>query len=305
MGEDWATSFAYAKINLALAIVGKREDGYHELQSVLQSIALHDVVKVRRTERGIVCRCGELSGPQNLAYRAAAIFLRRLSILESKTKQRAYTRTSDSGLRTSDYGVEIEIEKNIPWQAGLGGGSSDAATTLKLLNEVFRQPFNYGELVEMAVQCGADVPFCLKGGTQWAGGIGEQLEILPPAPHLDLVLVKPPLGVDTGQAYRRFDQAGKLGNLSRVAWQRVLEDKDAPAIASLLHNDLEQISMEMVPAIGRIKRALMAAGCLGALMAGSGSAVFGIADSSRQAQAAAEKLRIRSLGQVWVTRMQN
>ena len=149
MKEPFVTTFAYAKINLALAVLGVREDGYHELQSVMQSIALHDVVKVRRTGGDLVCHCGTLSGKRNLAYTAAEMFFKELGL---------------------QGGAEIQIEKHIPIQAGLAGGSSDAAAALRLLNQLYNFPLREEKLQELSARCGADVAFCLRGGTAWATG---------------------------------------------------------------------------------------------------------------------------------------
>lgn len=273
--------FAYAKINLALAVVGQREDQYHELESVMQSIELHDVVRVERKGSGLVCRCGELSGPQNLAYKAAKIFLDNLGKPES---------------------VEIVIEKNIPLEAGLAGGSSDAAAVLRALNHMFAQPFTLLKLRQMALQCGADVPFCLTGGTMWATGIGEVLQALPQAPPLPVVLVKPQPGVSTGEVFRRIAKSHSYSRLRREDWEWALKRGNAEGIAGLLANGLEKIAQELVPQISSLKASLLRSGCLGALMSGSGSSVFGIARDSRQAAEIARELRRDDSLQVWVTR---
>lgn len=273
------TTFAYAKINLALAILGRRDDGYHELQSVMQSIALHDIVLVRRQGDKLVCRCGALSGPGNLAYKAAELFLERCGQTE---------------------GIEIEIEKKIPIQAGLAGGSTDAAATLRLLNQLYGEPLDPSELHELAVRCGADVAFCLRGGTMWATGRGEKLDLLPTAPKLDLVLIKPYVGVNTGEAYRRFDLKGQGGILRRADWEKALT-QGSEAIARLLYNDLESASAHMVPQILVLKQQLMNAECYGALMSGSGSSVFGIARGRQHALDIAGKLRKNGFNNVWVT----
>lgn len=273
------TTFAYAKINLALAILRIRDDGYHELQSVMQSIALHDIVRIRRQGDKLVCRCGALSGPGNLAYKAAELFLERCG--QSK-------------------GIEIEIEKKIPIQAGLAGGSADAAATLRLLNQLYEEPLDRGELHELAVKCGADVAFCLSGGTMWATGRGDQLDLLPTAPKIDLVLIKPHAGVNTREAYRRFDLTGQGGNLRRSDWEKALT-QGPESIAKLLYNDLESASAHMVPQILVLKQQLMDAECYGALMSGSGSSVFGIARGRQHALDIAGQLRKNGFSNVWVT----
>lgn len=280
MGESFLTTFANAKINLALAINGMCEDGYHEIQSVMQSIGLHDIVRVRRYGEKVVCRCGALSGPGNLAYKAAVEFLEQCG---------------ESG------GIEIEIEKHIPIQAGLAGGSSDAAATLRLLNQLYGKPLSKEELHTLAVKCGADVAFCLEGGTMWATGRGERLEMLPTPPKLNLVLLKPNRGVNTREAYRRFDLVGQTGSLERSDWQKALTGDSVQRIAELLYNNLEPASIQLVPDILEYKRLLLDAACYGALMSGSGSSVFGIARGEKHAVQVAEQLGKKGLKNVWTT----
>jgi len=284
MEQSFLTTFAYAKINLALAIQGIREDGYHELQSVMQSIALHDIVKVRRRGEQVVCRCGALSGPGNIAHKAAVLFLEQLGRFE---------------------GLEIEIEKHIPIQAGLAGGSADAAATLRLLNQLYGEPLSKETLLMLARKCGADVAFCLIGGTMWATGRGERLEALPAVPTLDLVLVKPFAGVNTREAYLRFDQVGQGGRLIQTEWKKVLARNSSQQVADLLYNDLELASTQIVPEILVLKQHLLEAECYGALMSGSGSCVFGIAQGKQHALEVSEQLRKKGYKKVWVTRTVN
>ncbi|TGE36489.1 4-(cytidine 5'-diphospho)-2-C-methyl-D-erythritol kinase [Desulfosporosinus fructosivorans] len=281
MEQSFLTTFAYAKINLALAIHGIREDGYHELQSVMQSIALHDIVRVRRHGEKVVCRCGALSGPGNIAYKATMLFLEQLGRFE---------------------GLEIEIVKNIPVQAGLAGGSTDAAATLRLLNQLYGEPLGREALLTLARKCGADVAFCLNGGTMWATGRGERLEALPTAPELDLVLTKPFSGVNTREAYRRFDLVGQSGYLTKTDWEKALAQKTKQQIVDLLYNDLEPVSAQMVPEILVLKQHLLELDCYGALMSGSGSCVFGIAQGKQHAIEVAARLRKKGFKNVWVTR---
>ncbi|HEY8908846.1 MAG TPA: 4-(cytidine 5'-diphospho)-2-C-methyl-D-erythritol kinase [Desulfosporosinus sp.] len=281
MEQSFLTTFAYAKINLALAVHGIREDGYHELQSVMQSIALHDIVRVRRRGEKVVCRCGALSGPGNLAYKAAVLFLEQCGQSE---------------------GIEIEIDKHIPVQAGLAGGSTDAAATLRLLNQLYGKPLDRERLLGLAKSCGADVAFCLSGGTLWATGRGERLESLPAAPEMSIVLIKPFAGVNTREAYRRFDVVGQGGSLTRTDWEKALTQGSEQQIADLLYNDLEPASIQMVPEISKIKQHLLDAECYGALMSGSGSSVFGIAQEKQHAIEIAGRLRKKGYKNVWITK---
>lgn len=280
MGQSHLELFAYAKINLALAITGTREDGYHELESVMQSIGIYDILRLTLQGKEIECHCGEFSGPGNLAYKAAQRFFRDLN---------------------TSQGVKIEIQKAIPVQGGLAGGSADAAATLLGLNTLLGNPYTDEDLETFASELGADVAFCLRGGTQWAAGIGERLRKLPGAPKLYLVLVKPAQGVDTALAYRTFDKEGEISQLDYLQWEKALASGNKKAIAALLHNDLEQASMKLVPEILRIKEGLLAEeGCLGALMSGSGSAVFGLMDSEEEAIKIAQIYREKNYA-VWVT----
>jgi 4-diphosphocytidyl-2-C-methyl-D-erythritol kinase len=280
MERNQITTFAYAKVNLALAILNRRTDGYHELQSVMQSIGLCDQIKVSIAERGIECLCGELSGSENLAYRAAQLFMAGQHL---------------------EKGILIEIEKNIPVQAGLAGGSSDAAATLRALNLLFDEPYSQEQLHGIAAQLGADVAFCLEGGTQWATGVGDCLKRLPPAPKMDLILIKPNQGVNTGEAYRLFDRVGKRTSLNYSDWKAALESGAVQKITPLLCNDLEQSSIQILPEIARIKEALEEeTGCLANLMSGSGSAVFGITQSKEHAEEIAKRFREKDYS-VWVT----
>lgn len=284
MEQSFLTTFAYAKINLALAIPGILEDGYHELQSVMQSIALHDIVRVRRHGENVVCRCGTLSGPGNIAHKAAVLFLEQIGQYQ---------------------GLEIEIEKHIPVQAGLAGGSTDAAATLRLLNQLYGEPLSRDALLMLAKKIGADVAFCLSGGTMWATGRGDQLEALPNAPTLHLVLIKPFAGVNTREAYRRFDLIGQGGRLVQTYWKEALAQSSTQQIADLLYNDLETASIPLVPEILTIKQYLLEAECYGALMSGSGSCVFGIAQGKQHAIEVAGRLRKKGFKNIWLTRTLN
>jgi len=175
---------APAKVNLVLRVLGRREDGYHEIASLMQSISLFDELDFSPHQRGIILRCPGNDLPtdgRNLVYRAAAAFFRRTGIAG---------------------GVKIELRKRIPMAAGLGGGSSDAAATLSALNELYGAPLPAAELSSLAASLGADVPFFLFGPRAWAFGIGERLEPAAPLPPFHLVLLHPPFEVPTGPVYQ-------------------------------------------------------------------------------------------------------
>ncbi|UWG97721.1 4-(cytidine 5'-diphospho)-2-C-methyl-D-erythritol kinase [Dehalobacter sp. DCM] len=268
MKELSMNMLAPAKINLALAITDKRPDGYHGLETIFQTVALYDRVNVAFKGKGISCFCGELSGNINLAYQAARTFLE------------VYEAMGFGHIP----GVEITIEKQIPMQAGLAGGSSDAATVLIAINQLAGNPLTYEQLLECAKKCGSDTAYCLRGGTQWGEGTGTILEELPPAPEMDILLVKPRQGVSTAEAYRLFDDQGRFANLEKDVWFDVLRSADVPRIGQLLANNLESAVFKLVPEISTLKALLLEGGCMGALMSGSGSAVFGIIKDVEQGE---------------------
>lgn len=273
---------AYAKINLMLDITGRRADGYHLVQMVMQSIALHDEVTVqwepRQTETVdslpvLTLFCDEPLLPTdsgNLAYQAATAFFQ-------------YT-----GLHTGC--CTIHIAKHIPLAAGLAGGSADAAATLHALNTLCHTELSATALCEIGLQVGADVPYCLLGGTQLAEGIGEILSFLPALPHTFLVLCKPPVSVLTPDAYRAFDTLSEVVHPDREGFLQALAQQDMAAIGARLGNVLEEAVIAQYPAIHTIKTALLEQGATGALMSGSGPTVYGIFADRPRAEAAARVL---------------
>ncbi|NLL52620.1 MAG: 4-(cytidine 5'-diphospho)-2-C-methyl-D-erythritol kinase [Peptococcaceae bacterium] len=278
---------APAKINLALAVKNKRADGMHSLETIFQTVSLYDRIEVALRDGAIICHCGELSGEKNLAYQAAVLFLDKYQSLNPLN---------------SKVGMEITIEKKIPHQAGLAGGSSDAAAVLKALNVLFAKPFSYHELCQLAQQCGSDTAFFLKGGTQWGEGTGSELTELPSAPEMDLIIVKPERGVDTAAAYRTFDEIGVCSNLCFNTWQRLLVKKDVRAIGEKLFNSLEIAAFKLVPEIKEIKNILKEKGCQGVLMSGSGSAVFGLLQDVEQGKQIIDALKAAGFLNNWLVR---
>lgn len=248
---------ANAKINLALSITGRRPDGYHELKSVMQSIDLADDVTVTLSAgSGIYLDCGDADIPtdeKNIAFRAAIDF---------------FALTGISGVRT-----DIAICKRIPYEAGLGGGSADAAAVLLGLDTLLETHLGETELARVGLSLGADVPFCLKGGTMLARGIGEKLEPLPPLPECAIVVVKPPEAVSTAEAYKQFDRVGHIGECETEAVADALRAGDIKSVALKMYNSLECAAPECVE---RVREKLLYWGALGARMTGSGSAAFGL-----------------------------
>lgn len=271
---------APAKVNLCLDVLRRRPDGYHSLRTILQTVSLYDRVRIRRRREGVVVRCNwpSLATPANLAYRAAVALKERYGVEE---------------------GVEMELEKAIPWGAGLGGGSSDAATTLLALNSLWGLHRPWEELLPLALSLGADVPFFLRGGCALAEGIGEQLTPLRPRAKYALLLVKPPLAIETRWAYQVVDEASELFHPEVEAVRRALEAGDVEALAAALGNTLEGPVFRAHPLLQRWKETLLAVGALGAAMSGSGSALFGLFRSLEEAREAEERFRQKGVGEVW------
>ena len=274
-----STGRAFAKINLGLRICGKREDGYHILDSIMQSISLCDGVSLHccQYERGEsfspveLTVTGEDSLPldeRNTAFSSAALFL------------------AEAGL--THIGVRIHVDKVIPSQAGLGGASADAAAVFFLLHTAFPDTFSAGELLLLAGRIGADVPFCLKGGLCRCRGTGDILEPLPPFPPLPILLVKPPVGISTPWAYRRCDEirsGGGSDSRQDRAYEQIFDGTPESLwqSAGLLYNDLEEAVRDEYPDIPDIRTFLEKNGARFAAMTGSGSCVFGVfSDESRR-----------------------
>lgn len=245
---------APAKVNLSLYVVGKRDDGYHDLVTHMQKLDLYDEITLKITEEtGIRLFCEDENVPcdsTNLAFKAA----------------QAYAHKST---RVGEQGIDVLLVKKIPVAAGLGGGSSDAGTVLLGLNEIFDNEFTEAELIEMATPLGADVPFfATQMAAVCATGIGERMTPVPTAVGLDFVLVNPGFPVSTKDVFERFSEAHKTACLKIPASFNTLD-------LNQLCNDLEGVTLEMHPEIGRIKKSLQEYGASVTLMAGSGPTVFG------------------------------
>ncbi len=257
-----------AKINLFLEIGARREDGYHDLRSVMQTVSLFDRLTVRcnksvRTK--ILVRSNNFflpTGKKNIAFQAASLFLDRFL--------------------SGHYEISVYLEKHIPVCAGLGGGSADAAGVLYALNRMFPGKAKPEELYTLAAALGSDVPFCLKKGTALAIGRGEKLSPLPPLPSCRIVIAIENERVSTAAAYAAFDELphgeeeAALAETRYQALVRGLETGDPAAVAANLYNSFEASVFPSAPRAKRIKEELLEAGALGALLSGSGAAVFGI-----------------------------
>jgi len=261
MMEGFVELEAFAKINLGLDVLSRREDGYHLLRTVMQTVDLCDRITIRReAEKGIRLSCDLPSLPadeKNLAYRAAALL---------------------QDIYRLPGGVGIGLKKNIPMAAGLAGGSADAAAVLRGMNRLYDLGLTREELEKHASKLGADVPFCISGGTVLAEGIGEKLTVLPDIPDCAVVIVKPDFDVSTAEAFRDL-HAELLPESIHPDMDSVLSAiraGDVPKAARSMGNILETVTERKYPVIGEIKREMKKAGAWGALMSGSGSSVFGL-----------------------------
>ncbi|MBQ2698004.1 MAG: 4-(cytidine 5'-diphospho)-2-C-methyl-D-erythritol kinase, partial [Clostridia bacterium] len=244
-----------AKLNLTLDVLSRREDGYHEIASVMQSVSIFDQLTLRlRPEPGVTLSSSLPFLPidqRNLASRAALVFLQH-------TGQKV--------------GVEISIKKRIPVGAGMGGGSADAAAVLFGLDRLLHTRLSEKELATLALTLGADVPFFLLGGTALAEGIGERLTPLPLAPRCTLVVAKPRYGISTPVLYQRFDQRGiHYPPATPALVQALRRPMTAAQLAGLCSNAMQEAAVEELPAIGQMLQELTEAGALSATMTGSGS----------------------------------
>ncbi len=260
---------APAKINLCLHVLGRLESGYHQLAMAMQRVDLCDDIQIQLGgSSGLRVTClevGLLSGEENIAAKAARLFLKETGI---------------------DIGIDISIDKRIPVAAGLGGGSSDAATVLLGLSEMLKVDLSSDQLLKMGSQLGADVPFFIFKQPAWATGVGTVLESLPVLPEVAYLLVNPGIVVSTAEVYQslQLTKGGELANLPRFS---VVTRED---LCAALHNDLESVTLRRFPLIAEIKQRLLNLGASGALMSGSGATVFGVYTDFAAASRAAEKL---------------
>jgi 4-diphosphocytidyl-2-C-methyl-D-erythritol kinase len=256
-----------AKINLCLSVLGKRPDGYHDVEMLMQMVDLCDEITVSLAHAGITVRGNfgdALSGENNIAWKAANELLR---------------------IAGAKSGLSIEIKKNIPVAAGLGGGSGNAAAVLAATNRLLKTGLNRDQLAEIGTRIGMDVPFFLFGPTALASGRGEILTPLPVLPVFWVLLVNPGFETSTARVYQNLNlRLTKKVDCNKIARLTIRN------IATALHNDLETVTKTAHPVIGVIEDALVAQGALGVLMSGSGPTVFGIFETEAECRAAAHNL---------------
>lgn len=284
---DQLTVEGQAKINLSLDILGKRSDGYHEVAMVMQSIGLSDTLVLEKLPAdGQVelelagAAAGIEADDSNLAWRAAALLLREGQV---------------------HGGVRMRLTKRIPIAAGLAGGSTDAASALRGVNELYELGYDTGQLCEFGARLGMDIPFCLRGGTMLATGRGEMLRRLPDMPRTYVVLAKPPIGISTAWAYQHYDAEGAEHHPDNERLEQEIASGERKAIAGLLCNVLESVSIKKYGIISEYKQLMLQAGAMAAMMSGSGPTVFGLCPDEDTAGNVAELLRRETEAAVFVT----
>lgn len=264
---------APAKINLSLDVLRRRPDGYHDVSMVMQAVSLYDYITVETTDsKKIEIKCDYKGVPcdeKNIAYKCAEAFFR-------------YTKTENSG-------IIITIDKNIPTQAGLAGGSADGAAVIVALNKLFSTYLKEDELCEIGSKIGADIPFCIVGGTKLASGTGTDLKKMISMPKCDIVICKPDFSVSTAEAYSRIDSAQLSHPEFTAEMVRAIYARDIYMVTSSMLNDFE-LALDLEP-INEIKKIMLKNKALGACLSGSGSAVFSVFNSLKKAEKCMEKLK--------------
>lgn len=275
---------AYAKINLGLDVIGKLENGYHEVRMVMQTVGIYDELRFTKCEKGIFLSsdCEELPlNEDNLIYKAARIMLEEYHI---------------------PSGVHIQLKKTIPIAAGMAGGSSDAAATFKGINRLFDLDASLEDLMRLGVRVGADVPYCILGGTALAEGIGDRITSLNPAPECFVLVAKPDIQVSTRYVYENLDMEGIKEHPDIDGMVEAIWEESFQGMLDRMGNVLEDVTARQYPIVERIKKRMRDLGALNSLMSGSGPTVFGIFVNERIAREAFESLKAEGLApQVFLT----
>ena len=287
--RDTAQLKSLAKINLGLDVIGRRENGYHDVRMVMQTLYLYDQITiVKKDTPGIELKTNLFYLPvneNNLAYKAAKLLMDEFDIKE---------------------GVSIYLDKHIPVAAGMAGGSSNAAAVLFGINRMFDLGLTQQELMDRGVTLGADVPYCIMRGTVLAEGIGEILTPLPALPKCYVLIAKPQISVSTKLVYEKLDSHEIENHPDIDGILEGLELQDIKKVAECMGNVLEKVTVEEYPVIDQIKNVMKEEGALNAMMSGSGPTVFGIFENKHLARKAADKIRKMELAkQVYVTNVHN
>ncbi len=274
---------AYAKVNLGLDVLRRLENGYHQVKMIMQSIGLHDELTLEKAQSGISITtdaAGLSTGEDNLIWRAA------------KLMQDKY----------GAFGIRIHLCKNIPIAAGMAGGSTDAAAVMKGINHLYGLGISLSRLMEDGVSIGADVPYCILGGTALAEGIGERLTPLPPLPLCHILIAKPDISVSTKDVYQHLDAEGIQSHPDIDSMAAALRAGRLDGVLNCMENVLETVTVPAHPVIDRIKIRMRELGAANSLMSGSGPTVFGIFQEEDRAQAALNRFRQEGLAnQVYLT----
>lgn len=275
---------AYAKINLGLDVVRRLPNGYHEVKMIMQNVGIYDELTLTKIPGGITMTTDSAELPtdeNNLVYKAAKLMLTEYDITE---------------------GVRIHLDKNIPIAAGMAGGSTDAAAVMKGINELFDLNLPMTRLMELGVRIGADVPYCIMGGTALAEGIGEVLTALPPIPKCHILVAKPDINVSTKFVYEHLDAAGVTHHPDIDGMRDAIQDGNLQGILERMENVLETVTIPAHPIIHTIKNRMLTLGAAGSLMSGSGPTVFGIFTDDTTAKKAFEQIKCDDLAkQVFLT----
>lgn len=265
---------ALAKINLGLDVLGKREDGYHNVRMVMQSIYLYDNVRIQQKRAPGIELVSNLyylpTDSGNIAYKAAQMLMEEFGL---------------------PGGIRITLEKHIPVAAGMAGGSSNAAAVLFGMNRLYGLGLSQQELMERGVRLGADVPYCIMRGTVLAEGIGEKLTILPSMPKCAVLIAKPPISVSTKVVYEALDSMEIIRHPDIDGLLLALEKGSLKDAAACMGNVLEDVTITRYPVINDIKQEMIDAGALNAMMSGSGPTVFGLFENKMLAREAQERIR--------------
>ena len=264
---------AYAKVNLALNVLGPRDDGFHEIETILHTVDLHDAITLREREEGIDVRTDNPAVPpdaRNLVVRAAQVLRDTFGV---------------------QRGVEVDIRKGIPVASGLGGGSSDAAITLLGLVQMWKIRLNGRGLISLAASLGSDVPFFLEGGAAIARGRGEKVQWLPPLPTTWVVLARPRVEVSTAWAYQNLNLSRVRGRPDVAGMTEAMRREDLAGVGRLLGNVFEDLLVTRHPVVGELLRRILAGEAYGATLSGTGPTVFGLMANEAAARKTAEDLR--------------
>lgn len=277
---------SYGKINLGLDVLRRREDGYHEVRMIMQTVGLYDVLTMKKRKDDkieMTCNLSFLpTDERNLVYKAVKLIKDKYHIKD---------------------GVKINLSKRIPVAAGMAGGSSNCAAALKGMNQLFDLGLSIDELCEIGVTLGADVPYCIWGGTALSEGIGEKLSRVDAMPDCYILIAKPGISVSTAFVYKNLDFPALSKHPDIDGMLECLKEKDLTGICDRLENVLETVTIKEYPIIEKVKKHLMDQGAKGALMSGSGPTIFAVFEDKKTADNAMESLRsIEDIKQAYVVR---